>query len=282
MDDIDRKVKRLKTLTDNPNFISGIYNYCDRWCERCPMTARCLLYAQEKADDAEAGSEARDMENEAFWKRISDSFAVAMRMVSQDMKKRGIPAPTPEDEREFDARERRRDKRVEDADVTKQGMRYSELATKWFDTNAERFKEKGEEIKSAILMGIEGQNPQGEFDDLRDAVEVIRWYQYQIYVKLARAVGGREDDKDEPEDPEFPSDSDGSAKVALLAIDRSLAAWARMREHFPEAEGTILDLLVHLDRLRKRAEQEFPKARAFQRVGFDYMPEPKKVRKRKK
>ena len=30
----------LTDLTDNPDFIEGIYNYCDRWCERCPLTAR--------------------------------------------------------------------------------------------------------------------------------------------------------------------------------------------------------------------------------------------------
>ncbi|MCB0550950.1 MAG: hypothetical protein KDD19_25495 [Phaeodactylibacter sp.] len=28
--------------------IPGIYNYCDRWCERCSFTSRCLLYAQEQ------------------------------------------------------------------------------------------------------------------------------------------------------------------------------------------------------------------------------------------
>jgi hypothetical protein len=30
-----------------------------------------------------------------------------------------------------------------------------------------------------------------------------------------------------------------------------------------------LELLVHLDRLRRAAEQEFPQARAFVRPGFD-------------
>ena len=26
-------------------FIVGIFNYCDRWCERCPFTSRCRLFA---------------------------------------------------------------------------------------------------------------------------------------------------------------------------------------------------------------------------------------------
>ena len=45
---------------------------------------------------------------------------------------------------------------------------------------------------------------------------------------------------------DFPKDSDGSSKVALIAIDRSIAAWGNMRKHFPERGDDIIDLLVHL------------------------------------
>ena len=41
------KAKRLKGLASNPRFISGVYNYCDRWCERCPLSNRCLTYAMQ-------------------------------------------------------------------------------------------------------------------------------------------------------------------------------------------------------------------------------------------
>jgi hypothetical protein len=37
---------------DLDQFISGIYNYCDRWCERCSMTARCYVFWQEKRAEA--------------------------------------------------------------------------------------------------------------------------------------------------------------------------------------------------------------------------------------
>ena len=32
-----REIDKLKALTDNPEHIPGIYNYCDKWCERCPF-----------------------------------------------------------------------------------------------------------------------------------------------------------------------------------------------------------------------------------------------------
>jgi hypothetical protein len=35
----------LLDMAGNSRFISVIYNYCDRWCERCAFTGRCLTYA---------------------------------------------------------------------------------------------------------------------------------------------------------------------------------------------------------------------------------------------
>ena len=35
-------------LEAEERFIPGIFNYCDRWCERCPQTARCRLFAMDQ------------------------------------------------------------------------------------------------------------------------------------------------------------------------------------------------------------------------------------------
>jgi len=97
----------------------------------------------------------------------------------------------------------------------------------------------------------------------------VQWYLLFIEVKLRRAVQGAVDER-QLHIEDLPRDSDGSAKITLLAIDRSLAAWARLREHFAAAHGdAILDLLVQLERLRRAAEAKFPTARKFRRPGFD-------------
>ena len=67
----------------------------------------------------------------------------------------------------------------------------------------------------------------------------------------------------------YPKDSDGSAKVALIGLDRSIGAWAALHSQFPDRTDDILDILLHLDRLRKRVDQVFAEARAFVRPGFD-------------
>ena len=33
-------------------FIVGIFNYCDRWCEVCPFTSRCRLFADVAESEA--------------------------------------------------------------------------------------------------------------------------------------------------------------------------------------------------------------------------------------
>ena len=68
---------------------------------------------------------------------------------------------------------------------------------------------------------------------------------------------------------DFPKDSDGSANVALIAIDRSMAAWGQMHNHFPAHRDQILSIIKHLDSLRQRVEKVFPEARKFIRPGFD-------------
>ena len=35
-------------------FIVGVYNYCHRWCETCPFTSRCRLFADGAEHDAAA------------------------------------------------------------------------------------------------------------------------------------------------------------------------------------------------------------------------------------
>ena len=44
-EDIGLDKQRIQQLVNDPRCIPGIYNYCDRWCERCAFTSRCSNYA---------------------------------------------------------------------------------------------------------------------------------------------------------------------------------------------------------------------------------------------
>lgn len=75
-------------LAKDPRFISGIYNYCDRWCERCSFTSRCLTYAMaaEENDDPES----RDINNEAFWMKLQSIFQQTAEMIREIADEMGI------------------------------------------------------------------------------------------------------------------------------------------------------------------------------------------------
>ena len=77
----------LTELANNPDLISGIYNYCDRWCERCPLTSRCLVYATEQDEDS---PETHDIRNEAFWRKLSSIFLETREMVVEWAKEAGV------------------------------------------------------------------------------------------------------------------------------------------------------------------------------------------------
>lgn len=231
----------LTELANNPDLISGIYNYCDRWCERCPLTSRCLVYATEQEDNNVF--ENHDLRNEAFWKKLGNIFQETCEMITDWARNAGVDlTPNAEDD---DTRYKRKRQLVDNHPLTKAGKKYANAASDWF-----------REFDQAI-----------EINDLgvSDAREVIQWYQYQIAVKTIRALSGRKEELE----ADLPKDSDGSVKVALIGIDRSIAAWRMMQLSLPEREESIVPLILQLDRLRRRLENGFPDARKFLRPGFD-------------
>lgn len=159
------------------------------------------------------------------------------------------------------------------SDLPGEAMKYIKAVDDWFKDHEGEFEEKQLVLQSIENMKLPGVDPAAKAADILDCVDIVRWYEHQIYVKIRRALSGAPDDEDDessaPEDEFLPSDSDGSAKVALIGMDRSIMAWGKLRGHFPDESDAILTILVHLDRLRRNAEKRFPKARAFHRPGLD-------------
>jgi hypothetical protein len=249
--------RNLTELAQNPDLISGIYNYCDRWCERCPLTSRCLVYATEQEDDD--SPESHDLRNEAFWRKLGSIFQETREMIVEWAKEAGInPFESTEADEAWHHRKRQL---VDNHPLTKSGKKYANAASDWlreFDQT---------------MVGGDLRLTEADFDhsqSLEDAREVIQWYQYQIAVKTMRALSGRKEELEEdPELAEFPKDSDGSAKVALIGIDRSIAAWRLMQLCLPERAASIVPLILQLELLRQSLEKGFPEARDFVRPGFD-------------
>ncbi len=260
------KRRKLRDLAADPRFISGIYNYCDRWCDRCPFTSRCLVYATEREQDAEDPA-SRDINNQAFWNRLGEMFQEAQEMLQEMMRERGIELEPGDLEVDPD-RQRQLDEEARSHPCAAAANRYAEAVSEWLEKAGPRFRELAETLSTQLRMELPGADPEADARRVKDATDVIQWYQYQIAVKLMRAArsafeeGALEDDLER-------GDSAGSAKVALIGIDRSLGAWSELLHQLPDEEDVILPLLADLSRLRRDVEAAFPHARTFVRPGFD-------------
>lgn len=251
---------------EKTNHIPGIYNYCDRWCERCPFTSRCLNFemSEEKFGDIENV----DITNEVFWQKLSETFAETLNMLKEMAAEKGIDLDSIELDNEDNYKRRDEDPSVVHI-IAHMAKSYITLVDDWFDSNVYILKDDHPELKATAEADSTQSSPDEDTITLTDSVEVIRWYQHQIYVKLRRALHSAHDEATDDDLDDYPKDSDGSAKVSLIGMDRSISAWGKIIKISPDEEDSILRIIAHLERLRRRAETEFPDARAFVRPGFD-------------
>jgi hypothetical protein len=245
------KKDRPKKLAREKRFIPGIYNYCDRWCERCPQTSHCLNFAMSEEEFADPG--ARDIQNEAFWNKLSEVFQDTIDLLKEAAQEHGIDLEALDTEQTGE-QSRLDDEMAESHAICRAAKTYSNMVEDWF-------------ISAPNLFSVNPALDRGEMG-LEEALEVIRWYQHYIYVKLMRAVRGEWEEREEGLD-EYARDSEGSAKIALIGMDRSIGAWGVVRAHSPLSGDKILHLIAHLDHLREEVEKSFSEARGFLRPGFD-------------
>jgi hypothetical protein len=242
----------LKELANEERFITGIYNYCDRWCERCPQTSRCLNFSI--SDEKFRDPETHDIQNEAFWRKLSGLFRETLELLDETGKKWGIDLKTLDLEKAGESIASKKEAAVNHV-VYRAAESYGRLVDDWFKENGALF--------SFGTMAVAGAEM-----TIQEALEVIRWYQYFIAAKVMRAIRGKAENEVEEGD-EFPRDAEGSAKVALVAIDRSIGAWGVIPQYNRLYAEGVFEIVSLLKLLGQAIEETFPDARSFIRPGLD-------------
>jgi hypothetical protein len=253
-------------MANKQKFIAGIYNYCDRWCERCTLASRCRNYE----GNIKASLEDNDLGNEKFWKQLSNKMADAMVLLKKSAEKFGLDLDNipPEETAAYEATEAAIQKQIKKHGAIKIAAEYIKVTDAFFKNElSKQLVDAVREFTSHMHMGIKSEEDTVHtMATLGDCEQVIQWYLFFISVKLQRALHGKLQN-DEGDD--YPKDSDGSAKIALIAIERSMAAWVKMYELLPAAEDAALKALSLLQQMQQTALTDFPQAMAFKRPGFD-------------
>ena len=268
-----KKIKEFIRKAQAPHIILGIHNYCDRWCERCTFQMRCNVgIAEAERVTKSTGDMEADME--AAMKEVAENFEMTMEMIKMDAETLDIDLSAIEDDEEvnrsFEERQKREEKFLDQSSLKTLAHDYGMKVHEWINSESEIFKSKGEELSSHLLMGIRDEkNAMQVVKEMKDAIETIQWFEFFIEVKFSRALSGIFDVLEGEEEDEAQSDHNGSAKIALIAVDRSMSAWETMMKHFPDKADDMLDFVALLSKIKSAGAERFPNAMKFVRPGFD-------------
>jgi hypothetical protein len=239
--EFDRLVARAR----NPRLIPGIYNYCDGRCPRCPFTERCLTYLDNQVVKT-AGDDDRSAAD-----TVHDSLRRTLEMLADVARCEGVDLHALADEAKESAVDDDLERHRQDP-LAVRAREYGQLAWR---------------IGRALAPIVAAR----EDAPLVDAVETIEWFSSMISSKLYRAICGQAEGWERRD--EVQTDFNGSAKIALIGIAESRAAWSvLMQAGRATADGVPARAVGTLDELDAAVRARFPRVMEFARPGFDAAP----------
>jgi hypothetical protein len=259
---------------EKKNFIPGIYNYCDRWCEKCRFTSNCHLYTTEsritshqllnngempKAEDIYKTEDFADTEeDENIFDEMEDDFFIDSDVDTEEFDEEFL-------QEDFDQDGEKELRRIEQNKTpiekfTQEYLDKSHKLVKKVDEKYNLYQPPKEKLKDPA------------FKKLYDNFDVFCYYHMFIHVKFKRAIHGKEDiiEEDDDEMKEIHAyDMNGTAKIATISVNNSISALNELYKLLPEYNTEIGELLVLLGKIKNEAEIEFPDCMSFVRPGLD-------------
>lgn len=229
--------------------IVGVFNYCDGWCQACPFTSRCRVFADIAEMEAAQDPNLKPI--------------VEAPLLPQEQ-----PPPPPAWLEEL------LDDMNKAAAECQMDRESDEYARERMLPEHERLDARAKSYALSVHAWLRTHDEAARSSDPRDPRAVIGWFHMLISVKVARALRGLADD--DPAERTWRADHEGSAKVALLGTERSHEAWLQLAADQVVSWADAQDFVRELVWIRDEIDRIFPNARAFVRPGFD---EPDEVAK---
>lgn len=258
------------------DFIVGIFNACDYWCDRCAFTRRCRNFQMgEELEQRERRKQASDEENQARWDSVEAVLGEARKRLDELSAERFDELmddvgeeDDPEALAQFMAEQDERDKVVRNHFVVKAATTYRLAVSEWLKAAAPDVKEAADRLVAQARFTPEAAAARDELERLEDCVDIVAWYHTLFPPKAHRMVSGL---LELPKQAAWNDGADvfGTGKLLLVSVDRSLGAWKHLLSLLPEQEEAILGFMIRLDHLRRGIERAVPQARAFIRPGLD-------------
>lgn len=211
--------ERRKLVEDNlgigkipwDKFKPGVYNYCDKWCEKCEKTEVCFLYFSEEKESKKAESleDALDV--------VGDSFSKTKGLIEAIADAEGYDLTiTSEQEKEFE--------------------RKAKLTNPEKDCLVLGARKISDELHSFL------KNPEIQIEAYEGDLENIGWHHWLLYPKISRSVQGKLEAKyDDKDDEKFHlDDSRNSAYVAYRSLTICINSLENIWADTKNSEARIL------------------------------------------
>jgi hypothetical protein len=180
-----RDIHRL----DEEGFIPSIFNYCDRWCERCDFVDRCRVGIHE-LDAMEGGFKQRSLD-EAI-KEMQENLASTVTLLHDMARQHGfdlndVLKDTPENraaEREWEERK----KAARDHPICAAAMDYATKVHAWMAAHRHTFEQAIGAMTRRAEMGVAPGQQLDDAQRLGDALELLERYCLPVASKIDRAM----------------------------------------------------------------------------------------------
>jgi hypothetical protein len=223
-------------IAGDARIIPGVHHYCDEWCAYCEVTNRCLGFRCTQVYARQRGR----CDDDPPFRSIAEAAEFTRELAAVE----GLPTD------ELDALTTGGDAgaRLQTVDTL------ANVAWK-YATDASRF------LMTISTSGAGRNAPHAD----PSPYEVVLWFHVRIYMKLVRALVGKELTSNGT--LERREDAIGCAKLTLVSIERSRNALLELDDQ--TGDRRITQLLVLLNAIEGGMEERFPDARSFIRVGLD-------------
>lgn len=237
-----------EAIDRDDHFIPGIFNYCDRWCERCEFTARCRFFAMEAEwgsleDPADPIGDVIDV--------VRDSFAEAKQMLVEHAEEMGIDLEAAANDPAVAESIERQRETVENQEAVELAKNYALEARHVLESCDEWIADPDDPMTGEMLT-------------------ILQSYLFFIVGKVHGGYHGLLDIdgyEDSEELLDTQSYANGQMKIALISIERSVLAWTYLQN---ESNASIIcPWIEKLEKIKSLIEAKFPNARDFVRPGFD-------------
>ena len=242
---VNNEIDELLKMARRKKFKPGIYNFCDRWCERCKDKDKCFLYAWETQRRAQNIIEGKD---DNWLDEIKHNFEITKKLIERSLKEEGIDPRKALKEKPKKHWDDNVDKRYDKFQCLIKAREYMKEVADFLDNfHKSRYRHYP---KLGLEVG---------FEDIKDEIETISWYHTFLPMKVWRTLYEKESwqrERDRYLKNLIKKDFKKFCLLVMKCLDKSISAWRNLGKKRKEFSRPAKYFLVLLEDIKQEFKNE--------------------------